>query len=138
MADMADAVRVGISITLVVPGALISGGVESAQDFYKAMADRHRQGVAEKGDPTQDDVANKLAETFFDKPAEAVQADVQKERDAFEKGEIPTPGWPMERYIHLRSAKYVTPGQHDISLDHVRILLSQVVGWTVGEFGTSS
>src|SRR2546421_3760125 len=42
MADTADSVEVGIGITLVVPGGVISGSIISGQKFFKDTAEAFR------------------------------------------------------------------------------------------------
>jgi hypothetical protein len=112
---------------------MISGAVESAQDYFAATAEGLRTSVAQHGDDDKIKAADAFARSFFDNPAKRIDEQVEKDRIAFDKGEIPTPRWPMARYTHLANAHFTAPGQYAFELGHTRVLLSQVVGWTSGE-----
>jgi hypothetical protein len=133
MSDFADSSSAGMDVTLIVPGALVSGMIESAQDYFSATAANLRHAVAEVGDEDRDKMADRYAGLFFDNPAKAVVARVERDKAAFAKGEIPAPRWPLTRHIHLSDAHFSVPGQVGVELGHVRVLLSQVIGWTIGE-----
>jgi hypothetical protein len=133
MSDFADGSTAGVDVTLIVPGGLLSGAIESAQDYFTATATNLRQGVAQHGDEDKDKLADSYAELFFDNAAKVITARVDEDKAACEKGEIPPPRWPLARYIHLGNAHFSTPGQFAFELGHVRVLLSQVIGWTLGE-----
>ena len=133
MSDFADSASAGVDVTLIVPGGLLSGVIESAQAYFTATASDLRQGVAQHGDEEQNKIADGYAGTFFDNAAKGVAARVEQDKAAFDKGEIPTPRWPLTRYIHLSNAHFSVPGQFAFELGHVRVLLSQVIGWTIGE-----
>jgi histone acetyltransferase (RNA polymerase elongator complex component) len=129
MADTADTLEVGIGITLVVPGGTISGNVISAQRFFKSTAEQFRAGI-EGND--EHGLGETLAESFFDKAAEQIEEDVKEKSEAFDKGERKEPRWPMVRHIHLEDARFSVPGQNHIKLELTRVLLSQVVAWSIG------
>jgi hypothetical protein len=133
MADFADAARAGTNVTLIIPGGMISGTIESAQDYFSATSSRLRADVAQLGDEHEDKLADDYARLFFDSTAKAVADQVEQDNAAFDKGEIPTARWPLARHIHLANAHFSVPGQYAFELGHVRLLLSQVIGWTVGE-----
>jgi hypothetical protein len=133
MADFADAATAGMNVTLIVPGGMISGTIESAQDYFSATSSRLRADVAQLGDEQQDKLADDYADLFFDSTAKAVANRVEQDNAAFHKGDIPTARWPLARYIHLANAHFSVPGQYAFELGHVRLLLSQVIGWTGGE-----
>lgn len=133
MADTADSLGVGIGITLVVPGGTISGTVISAQQFFKSTAAEFREHVADVDDKKNSEVGELLAESFFDFAAEQIAEDVKEKREAFEKGERKEPRWPMLRHIHLEDARFSVPGQGHVKLGFNRVLLSQVISWSLGQ-----
>ena len=131
MADTADSVEVGIGITLVVPGGVISGSIISGQKFFKDTAEAFRVVAS---DDEQEGVREQLAQSFFDFAAEAIDKDVNDTRAAFEKGDRDEPRWPAVRQIHLEDARFSVPGQQfNFPLGYTRVLLSQVIAWTCGQ-----
>jgi hypothetical protein len=133
MAEFADAAKAGTAVTLIIPGGMISGTIESTQQYFEATAAGLRQAVAEQGDEQQDKLADDYASLFFDNAAKVVADQVEQDNAAFDKGEIPAPRWPLARYMHLANAHFTVPGQYAFALGHVRLLMSQVIGWTGGE-----
>jgi hypothetical protein len=131
MADVADSTSTGINVTLIVSGGALSGQVISAQDFFAAIAQRLRDDTAASGDETKTKLGDDYAK-FFDRAAERVAEQVRADNVAFDRGDVPPPRWPMQRYIHLSDARFTVPDRPAFELGHVRILLSQVVGWTGG------
>lgn len=129
MADTADYCNAGIGITLVVPGGTISGTLISAGKFFEATAAEFREAL---GDDLNES-GEALAHSFFDVPAEIDAEYTKKINDAFHNGERDEPRWPMLRHIHLQDARFSVPGQEFIPLGNLRVLLSQVIAWTVGQ-----
>lgn len=130
MADTADMFDVGIGVTLVVAGGTISGTVISGEQFFKSTAEEFRAGIA---GGEQEALGERLAESFFDFAAEQVAQDVKETAEAFKNGERTEPRWPMVRHIHLQNARLSTPGQNHIKMGFTRVLLSQVIAWSMGE-----
>jgi hypothetical protein len=99
LADWANQVGEGITLTLVVPGGLLSGVGESQQAFLRGTADKTRVIAAEsgKGDEVTQAV-NRLADTFFENPAELIEAKLKTEaeadREAEARGDDDDTGWP--------------------------------------------
>jgi len=133
MADFADSAKAGIDVTLIVPGGMISGVIESAQQYFEAIGSRLRQGVAQYEDEEKNKIADDYVHLFFDSTVKLVDDQVEQDKVAFDRGEVPPPRWPLARFIHLADAHFSVPGQHAFELGHVRLLLSQVIGWTGGE-----
>jgi hypothetical protein len=89
--------------------------------------------VAHYGDEEKDKIADDYARLFFDSTVKLVDDQVEQDKVAFDRGEVPPPRWPLARFIHLANAHFSVPGQYAFELGHVRLLLSQVIGWTGGE-----
>jgi hypothetical protein len=111
-----------IWITLVVSGGLIGGLVESGREYFT--------GISQKLHDAQE------LFDLLDPSASAVPEPVrqlrQRDRETFESYDSTAPSSRVLRYLHLRDARYVTPGQLPISLGHTRILLSQISAWSIG------
>ncbi|MFA4083456.1 hypothetical protein ONA92_17305 [Mycobacteroides salmoniphilum] len=133
MSQWANQMEEGIGITLVVPGGALSGTVVSAREFYTGVAAALRGTIDEKGDEAQSKLADAFAEFFFDQPAKAAAEQVDKDDQAFKDGGLIEPIYMMARYIHLKDALHSVPGQSDFPLDYTRVLLSQVVAWSIGQ-----
>jgi hypothetical protein len=53
MADFADGAKAGVGVTLVIPGGVLSGTIESAQEFFARIAEPFR-GRRRRGRRRQD------------------------------------------------------------------------------------
>jgi hypothetical protein len=133
MADFADSAKAGIYVTLIIPGGVISGVIESAQGYFRAVSSSLREGVAQHGDERLNKVADDYAGLFFYNVGQPFDDQVETDKFVVDEGDIPTSRRPLARYIHLADAYITVPGQYAFELGHVRLLLSQVIGWTVGE-----
>lgn len=133
MSQWANQMEEGIGITLVVPGGALSGTVVSTREFYTGIAADLRTKIDERGDPAESKTADAFAEFFFDQPAKAAAEQVGKDDQAFQDGSLIEPVYMMARYIHLKDARYSVPGQSNLALDYTRVLLSQVVAWSLGQ-----
>jgi hypothetical protein len=129
MADIADTLNVGIGITLVVPGGIMSGTVIGAKSFFESTAAQFRERVA---DNDEHNLGDTLAKSFFDSPGEQIEKEIKETAEAFERGERDEPRWPMVRQIHLKDARFSIPGQNHVKFDYTRVLLSQVISWSIG------
>lgn len=129
LADFANSAKLGMDVTLVVAGGMISGTIESAQDYFSTVSSVFRGSVALNRYEQANKLAANYAELFFDSAAKQVDDEVAKDQSVFDKGEIAPPRWPMARYIHLAEGYFTVPGQC-FALGHVRLLLSQVIAWT--------
>jgi hypothetical protein len=132
MATWADSMGQGTVVTLVVPGGLISGTVESASDYFTGMSRQFQDSIAELGDEKKNGVAKEFAEFFFDEPAKVYADKVEADTEAFKSGKLIEPRYLMARQLHLKDAYYTVPGQTSVPLGRTRVLLSQVAAWSVG------
>jgi hypothetical protein len=82
MATWADSMGQGTVVTLVVPGGLISGTVESASDYFTGMSRQFQDSIAELGDEKKNGVAKEFAEFFFDEPAKVYADKVEADTEA--------------------------------------------------------
>ncbi len=79
-------------------------------------------------------MANGFADFFFDQPAQAMKDQVAADEEAFKAGKLTEPRYFMQRYMHLKDAKFTGGGlSSSIELRHTRVLLSQVTAWSVGQ-----
>lgn len=136
MADWAERVGEGISLTLVTNGGLISGLVITPSDFFRRLSAQFLEKV-EKTDPPENlEVARQYVKLHFTDQARALDVGLAKEARAVEYGDKPASEYldrvAMRKHIHLRDAWYHAPNQPSIGLGHTRVLLSQVSAWSVG------
>lgn len=139
MADHANRWGEGISLTLVVPGGLISGAVESKHAFLRGCAQTVRDKFDAKGDENAQKSLDQFTDDVFDGPAKA-EEDKQREAVAalkdLNEGEDTTPSTVertlMQRYLNLSNAWWYPGGAPPIELGHTRVLLSRIAAWTVG------
>ena len=138
MADTACRWGDGIALTLVVPGGLITGTIESKHAFLRGCADNIREFDAEGNERVQKAI-DQFADDMFDAWA---QIEEDRQREAVEAlnnlkdGEDSTPATmertSMHRHICLMDAYWIPGGSPAIALGHTRVLLSQISAWSVG------
>lgn len=139
MADHANRWGEGISMTLVVPGGLISGLVVSRHAFLHGCAQTVRDKFDAEGDESGQKTLDRFADDFFDGPAKAEE---DKQREAIEAlkdlkdDEDTTPSTVertlMHRYLNLSNAWWYPGGAPAIELGYTRVLLSRISAWSVG------
>lgn len=139
LADHADRWGDGIALTLVVPGGLVSGTVESKHAFLRGSAQAVRDKIDAGGDENTQRIIDNFAEQMFDVPAQMVE---EQQRQAIEAlkdlkdDEDTTPSTVertlMYRMMHLSDAFWHPGAALPIALGHTRVLLSQVTAWSIG------
>ncbi|AMW21899.1 hypothetical protein [Mycobacteroides chelonae] len=136
MADWAERVGEGISLTLVTNGGLISGLVITPQDFYRSVSEEFMKIVEENDGPDKIEVARQFVKLHFSDQARSLERQLAKEAKAVEYGDKPTSEYLdrvlMRKHLHLRGAYFHAPNQPSITLGHTRVLLSHVSAWSVG------
>lgn len=136
MADWAERVGEGISLTLVTNGGLISGLVITPQSFYRDVAEEFVHIVETQDTPEKVEVARHFVKVHFLDQARYIERQLAKEARAVEYGDKPNSEYLdrvlMRKYIHLRGAYFHAPSQPSISMGHTRVLLSHVSAWSVG------
>ena len=123
----------GTGITLAVPGGLLSGYVESQQDYLRSTAEVFREAAINGGsDGRLPENADLLAASLFEEPAQQIDDLLEAEKRASPEAGAKTARWMSARHIHLWDAYYTVPGAKSAPLGHTRVLLSQVSAWTLG------
>lgn len=89
LADWAERVQEGISLTLVTGGGLLSGLVITPQDFFRGVSDEFLAIVAENDGPDKEEVARRFVKTHFSDQARFIDRDLAKENKAWELGDDP-------------------------------------------------
>lgn len=136
LADWAERVQEGISLTFVTNGGLISGLVITPQDFFRGVSEEFMKVVAENDGPEKEEAASRFVKLHFSDQARYIDRDLAREAKAVEIGDQPSMEYMdrvlMRRYIHLRDAYYHAPNKPSIILGRTRVLLSHVSAWSVG------
>jgi hypothetical protein len=136
MADWAERVKQGISLTLITEGGLISGVVIPPQDFYRGASEEFMKIIADNEGPDHEEFARQFVDIHFAERARYIDRDLAKEEEALKFGDAPATDYVdrliMTRYIHLKGAYYHAPNQTSITLGFTRVLLSKVSAWSVG------
>lgn len=123
----------GVSVTLVVPGGLLSGSVINGAEYFTAVSQRFREGIAELGDTKKDETAGEYADFHFDEAAKHEAKQIEQDSQDFRDGKLKEPRYLMVRYLHLSNAYYTVPGQQSMPMGFARVLLSQVAAWSIGQ-----
>lgn len=138
LADFANRWGNGIALTLVVAGGLITGTVESRQEFLRGCAAKVRTFDAE-GDEKAQSAINQFADDMFAAQADAAEKTRNETLEAERRlgdGEDTDPPTVvrtyMHRHIHLMDAYWIPGGAQWVELGHARVLLSRVSAWSVG------
>ena len=109
-----------LTVSLVVPGAVITGTIAPEDRFYDWIIERQMQGSEEYDDEVSELTRN-VMDLLFGKHA----SDLKELRESDE------PRHPeMLRYIHLQDAQ-VKIGRNITDVGFIRVLLSQVSSWTI-------
>lgn len=122
MAHYAAVTDVGIRVVLVTPGGLIVGGVISEEQFFREVSEADRSQQHKLPDDGYRVLAESYNKAIFEAKAEAAAA---------ERAQLETSGSNHHRYVHLRDVRIFGIGSQALPLGHLRVLLSQVTGWTV-------
>lgn len=123
----------GTPITLFLHGSMLAGHITSSQEFYRAMADLYREGIANAAEGGElPDGADELAKMLFGHIADDIDAEIAADDKAYEEHGTKTARLLLTRSIFLKDAFYTVPGAPSILRGYVCVQLSQVVGWTLG------
>ena len=124
----------GIPITFFVPGGMISGRIESSQDFLRAaIAGLYRYGyVNNTVDGELPEYADAFAQQTFEAKANELDDQIEVEKRAFDENGTLSARWLLTRHLHLKDAYYTVPGAVSVQQPHICVQLNQVVGWTLG------
>jgi hypothetical protein len=140
LADVANAggSAAGMGITLYLPSGVMSGFIQSAQDFYRAIADQYRNAVADNADDGEvPEWASDFARMFFEERATRVDEGIDEDSQAFKNDGTKTTRWAMTQALHLKDAHHIAPGQAESSIGHTRVNLNQIAAWHLGQARTT-
>ncbi|MDJ0010369.1 hypothetical protein, partial [Gordonia alkanivorans] len=128
-ADFANRARAGFGITLFTAAGTIVGTVIAAEEFFFALAKLQREGAQDIEDEGIRGVAESMARTNFELPAEQLREARENSDDEDDAAIVNQE--QLTRHIHLQGAViFQGPTRHDVGF--MRVQLSQVVAWTLG------
>jgi hypothetical protein len=123
----------GIPITLFLSGGMISGHIESGQDFLRGMAELYREGATNSNvEGELPEAADDFARSVYEARAMDVDDEIEAERRAFDEHGTKSARWLLTRQLHLKDAYHTVPGATSIRQPHICVQLSHVAGWTLG------
>lgn len=122
IADFVNSFGHGASVTLVLPGSVVSGDAASVDSFYQEAADQHRELMTRTDDENIQTLIDAFARMLYERHAEEYVQ--RRERENMTP---PT----MIRHLHLRDVTIRTPAG-TINTPRLRVLLSQVSAWYPG------
>ncbi|MER8923395.1 hypothetical protein [Mesorhizobium sp. LNJC384A00] len=118
---------IGVSVTVLSQGVLISGQVMSNVDFFKWTEQKWGEATPQGGDAE----TAELVRTTLKGHAEST-AQIMKERNA--EGGADPDNFEFPVYLHLRDVRIMIPGAlHAIKCEAWRSRMDQIAGFTIGQ-----
>lgn len=119
---------VELGVTLHVGGSVVSGMLISITQFYRLLTKQLADAGRTQARPEDRDTAAAFVD-LFQPPFNAAQKELEEAR----KSQVPP---PSPRHVHLRYAQTYTSPEQTLTMTLWRGRLTEVDGWSVGNFGT--
>ncbi|RUY11937.1 hypothetical protein EOA25_04665 [Mesorhizobium sp. M2A.F.Ca.ET.040.01.1.1] len=127
LAEYANGAGLGVGITVLSHGMLVSGITMSNVDFFKQAKDKWSEATPLNGASEVAEDAKKLLLGHADNMMQLMRDFNAKGRDQ------DPPDFDLPVYLHLQDARIMAPGQPSIKVDYWRCRIDQISGFTLGQ-----